>query len=181
MPGKVIDLKGQTFGRLEVLDFIGVTNRNAVWMCRCQCGKVVPREGGQLRAGHQKSCGCWGAKRRPYESHYNNLVYAANRRGVGCSLTFEEFLKFTSETACHYCGAEIVWRPYSDQQTMRHNLDRIVNEKEYSLDNCVVCCYGCNCTRGDRFTYDEFLRLAPVLRSIRDARLALAAQAREEE
>ena len=155
MPGKVIDLKGQTFGRLEVLDFIGVTNRNAVWRCRCQCGKVVPREGGQLRAGHQKSCGCWGAKRRPYESHYNNLVYAANRRGV--------------------------WRPYSDQQTMRHNLDRIVNEKEYSLDNCVVCCYGCNCTRGDRFTYDEFLRLAPVLRSIRDARLALAAQALEEE
>jgi 5-methylcytosine-specific restriction endonuclease McrA len=179
MPGKVINLKGQTFGRLEVLEFIGVANRNATWLCRCQCGKVVPREGGQLRAGHQKSCGCWGAKRRPYESHYNTLIYQASRRDKWCSLTFEEFLKFTKETSCHYCGTAILWKPYSDQKTMRHNLDRIVNEDEYSLDNCVVCCYGCNVTRGDRFTYAEFLRLAPILKSIRDERLALVAKEEE--
>jgi hypothetical protein len=35
MPGKVIDLTGQTFGRLEVLKFVGVRDHNALWQCRC--------------------------------------------------------------------------------------------------------------------------------------------------
>jgi hypothetical protein len=170
MPGKVINLRGQTFGRLEVLDFIGVINRNAVWSCRCECGKIVPREGGQLRAGNQKSCGCWGAKRRPYESHYNTLIYMAKKRGHACTLTYEDFLAFTAVLECHYCGVDILWKKYADQKTNRYNLDRKDNGAGYSLDNCVVCCYSCNSTRGDRFTYAEFLRLAPILRSIRENR-----------
>jgi len=43
----------------EVLKFVGVIDSHAVWLCKCDCGKIVERDGSQMRYGHQKSCGCW--------------------------------------------------------------------------------------------------------------------------
>jgi hypothetical protein len=60
-PGrKIIDLTGQTFGRWEVLRFVGTGCKphEARFLCRCQCGteRIVSGEG--LRKGTSKSCGC---------------------------------------------------------------------------------------------------------------------------
>ena len=170
LPGKVIDLRGKSFERLTVLDFVGIENHNAVWLCLCFCGKTIKRQGGQLRAGHQKSCGCLGAKRRPYESLFNALKYTAKRRAVRCLLAYEDFLTFTRTSKCGYCGDSVLWKPFSDNKTSRHNLDRKNNDLGYTIDNCVVCCYSCNMTKGDRFTHAEFMRIAPILRSIHISR-----------
>lgn len=59
MPAK-IDLTGQRFGRLLILE---LTNKRAasghkVWQCQCSCGKIVYVSSNSLRRGRTKSCGC---------------------------------------------------------------------------------------------------------------------------
>lgn len=60
---KSIDLTGQKFGRLTVVERIGSKNSSALWLCKCNCGnetKVTTRD---LRSGHTHSCGCYGRER----------------------------------------------------------------------------------------------------------------------
>lgn len=61
MGRKPIDLTGQRFGRLVVLEIAGVdSNRNAMWRCQCDCGNVTVVAGRNLRRGDTHSCGCYG-------------------------------------------------------------------------------------------------------------------------
>lgn len=63
---RVIDLTGQRFGRLTVLERAGsykvcgewASTTLAVWRCRCDCGEVVEVLGQNLRRGQTRSCGC---------------------------------------------------------------------------------------------------------------------------
>ena len=54
----MIDLTGQRFGRLTVIERAGTKHGEAVWRCRCDCGNEVVVSGYKLRTGHSKSCGC---------------------------------------------------------------------------------------------------------------------------
>lgn len=58
--GKLIDLKGQRFGKLTVLerDFNHQDKKRAYWNCKCDCGAFISVRGDNLRNGHTKSCGC---------------------------------------------------------------------------------------------------------------------------
>ena len=54
-----IDLKGQKFGRLLVIERKGSNERKrALWLCKCDCGNEKIVIGDLLRNGHVKSCGC---------------------------------------------------------------------------------------------------------------------------
>ena len=59
-----IDMTGQTFGKLKVIAesherYIMTNGKEVVWICKCECGKIVHIRGSQLRNGHHKSCGCF--------------------------------------------------------------------------------------------------------------------------
>ena len=58
--GKLIDLTGKRFGRLTVLGKHAGTKhgQHARWDCICDCGNTTISDGGSLRAGKTKSCGC---------------------------------------------------------------------------------------------------------------------------
>ena len=56
--GKIIDLAGQYFGVLTVIQKADSKNSKAHWLCRCQCGKTTTVRGEHLRNGATKSCGC---------------------------------------------------------------------------------------------------------------------------
>lgn len=57
--GNLIDLTGQRFGRLTVIDRVGKNrHREAVWSCQCDCGNECLVGGYNLRSGHSTSCGC---------------------------------------------------------------------------------------------------------------------------
>ena len=57
--GKRIDLTGQRFGRLVVLDFFDYDhNHKALWKCQCDCGNQKVVRANELRAGKTQSCGC---------------------------------------------------------------------------------------------------------------------------
>lgn len=58
---KVIDMRGQRFGCLLVLDDEPIMqDKAALWHCRCDCGREILARGTSMRKGEKKSCGCNG-------------------------------------------------------------------------------------------------------------------------
>ena len=56
---KVIDMSGQRFGRLTVVKQLGTSpNRQAIWLCKCDCGNETRSTRSNLIEGRMKSCGC---------------------------------------------------------------------------------------------------------------------------
>lgn len=55
----LIDLTGQIFGRLTVINYQGVNDKGIhMWLCRCECGNEKVVRGDALRYGQTRSCGC---------------------------------------------------------------------------------------------------------------------------
>lgn len=54
----VLNLVGQRFGRLAVMELLGVQRQGAVWWCQCDCGSKSKAASQDLRKGTTKSCGC---------------------------------------------------------------------------------------------------------------------------
>lgn len=53
------DLTGKRFGRLKVIKDVGKSkDRNIIWECLCDCGKIKNIKGNNLMQGRTKSCGC---------------------------------------------------------------------------------------------------------------------------
>lgn len=156
----------RTFGRLTVLSKSS-PGRSAAghttgrWLCRCVCGKETTVATGNLTGGQVVSCGCalkGCNSKRPLEWVYNKLVGEGNKRGYTVCLTYEEYFDMSRLTECHYCGATLHWG-----LTGGHNIDRKDNAIGYSKNNCVVCCGVCNKTKGDLFTYEQFVKLGAVI------------------
>lgn len=60
---KLIDLTGQTFGKLTVLYLCSEKRDNErMWHCKCECGNELDVRGKSLRIGETKSCGCIKSK-----------------------------------------------------------------------------------------------------------------------
>lgn len=56
--GKIKDMTNMKFGRLTVVEFVGVKDGVAWWSCKCECGNTVKVRGCSLRTGNTTSCGC---------------------------------------------------------------------------------------------------------------------------
>lgn len=79
--GKSLNLVGKRYGRLVVLEKIGVRKRKTYWKCVCDCGKECEADTSSLNYGMKRSCGCLrrdaaskvkhGDARKGYE--YSNL------------------------------------------------------------------------------------------------------------
>ena len=60
---KLIDLTGEVFGRLTVIERMPAVKttkgQRTRWLCECSCGNEIIVDAYSLRSGHTKSCGCW--------------------------------------------------------------------------------------------------------------------------
>ena len=57
--GKLINLLGQKFGRLTVIERLENNKyNNARWLCECECGTLTSAITSELKNGKVKSCGC---------------------------------------------------------------------------------------------------------------------------
>lgn len=57
---KAINIAGQRFGRLTVIERVESPKAQAQWRCVCDCGKETIVASQSLRCGHTRSCGCYG-------------------------------------------------------------------------------------------------------------------------
>ena len=90
----VIDIIGQKFGKLLVLERDGSLSGHALWKCQCECGQIKTIDGHLLRSGNIKSCGCVKSWKEleiamllneigatyVREYSFNNLVSDSNRK-----------------------------------------------------------------------------------------------------
>lgn len=146
---KLIDLTGQRFGRLVVLERAeNSKNGQARWKCQCDCGNVKIIQGNHLRQGTTKSCGCLEkenlykiahqkthgeTKTRLYQiwsgikQRCNNINSPDYYRYGGRGITIcEEWLKYEP------------FRDWAVNNGYSENLsiDRIDNNKGYNPENC---------------------------------------------
>lgn len=58
--GRKINMIGQKYGHLTVIEELSERNRfgKIVYRCRCDCGNYIDVNGNALRSGNTKSCGC---------------------------------------------------------------------------------------------------------------------------
>lgn len=65
-----IDLTGQKFGRLTVIEYVGKDRtNNTKWRCACDCGKEKVILGKNIRYGKTKSCGCYNREKNTGIKH----------------------------------------------------------------------------------------------------------------
>jgi len=168
MPNKFVNLTGRVFGNLKILYLVSTytaDRHHSVWQCRCKCGIEFTKTASNILRGKNTGCNsCYRAhhKLRPFEALYNVLVKLAKARTT-VSLTYAEFVKFTTINRCHYCDDKVVWKPYSTANG--YKLDRRDNKVGYTMDNCVVCCARCNRSKSDHFSYDEWVLIGNLIRS----------------
>lgn len=138
---KIIDLIGQHFGKLEVVNFAGVNKfQKALWYCKCACGGEKIAIGAALRNGRVTSCGClkgyhthgfsrskicrvhYGMLGRCYSPKYDSYKHYGERGIKVC----EEWHDFT----VFYAWA--ISSGYNETLT----IDRIDVNKDYCSENC---------------------------------------------
>ena len=164
---KKVDLIGQKFGKLLVLEYSGRDKYGkSLWKCRCSCGNEITRATGELRRlreGHCVKCNkshnhlAYGEanRNRVYKSYQNG----AQKRNLSFDLSLEEFTNIT-RLRCYYCGAEPTL--FKNDHTKQNGLyegngiDRLDNTLGYFFTNCVPCCFICNRMKLES-SYDEFL------------------------
>lgn len=157
-----VDLTGQKFNNLTLTTHLGKDNSsNNIYNCICDCGKTIVAQGSDVKTGKIKSCGCLKFKKAQdsvlenpklniQKQLYRDYKYKAeNYRELSFDLSFEKF-KELIELPCTYCGQEGVafhnsTRKITIDYIYRYNgIDRVDNDKGYTLDNSVPCCKFCN-------------------------------------
>lgn len=150
-----VDMQGQRFGRLVVLEYSGCKK----WSCICDCGNnaVVSRK--HLVKGITKSCGCLKTKPLTAERDmYRNYKYQAMLGNYPFDISFEGFLMIIYKK-CFYCGAE---------PSPRNGVDRLDNGNGYVRGNMVPCCGVCNMAKGTKSVSEFILWVMRVANHIVD-------------
>lgn len=71
--GKFIDLTGQRFGRLTVIEKSEKQKNKTMWLCECDCGKQKKVSAENLKIGKTRSCGCYRREVNS-DSHFEDLT-----------------------------------------------------------------------------------------------------------
>jgi hypothetical protein len=166
MSRKAIDLSGQIFGRLEVIerDFEHPRGKglSAYWKCKCTCGGRKSIAAPSLIYGGTQSCGCLRRETsrenqkqqskdrvenpHPERSLLRIYKYAATQRENVWGLTDEKFYELVRQN-CHYCDSSPVfvpWAQYPNFKFTANGIDRVDNKLGYIEGNVVPCCKICN-------------------------------------
>ena len=161
-----IDMAGKKYGHWVVLSRAYSHKGKAHWKCRCICGTVRVVVGQNIRNGMSVSCGCVKPNRLPKGQAAFNELYSeykrnAKKRGLEFSLTEGEFKELTQEN-CIYCGeipAQAIGkcRENCNGVFVYNGVDRLQNDKGYTVSNCVACCGRCNRMKRE-MSYLEFLQ-----------------------
>jgi hypothetical protein len=144
------DKTGQRFGKLVALRRVGNDcHRNAVWECRCDCGRCVEIRSNSLASGRSKSCGCWSGARGKHNRKHGHATKGAE------SSEYRSWLNMLTRCRCpskhnykNYGGRGISvcerWQNsfenfFADmgpKPSPDHTIDRVDPNGNYEKSNC---------------------------------------------
>lgn len=142
----LLDIKGQKFGRLTVIERVHVPNaRNAMWRCLCECGEYSIAAGPNI-GRTTFSCGCWV---RESNSRLNKTHGMTKSSEFGIWAGMKQRCTNPNDfNWSNYGGRGITvcerWRHsfenfYADlgpRPSKKHSLDRIDQNGHYEKSNC---------------------------------------------
>ena len=110
--GKFVDLTGQRFGRLVVINLL--TSKDAKrlkWLCKCDCGNECVVLGHNLVGGHTKSCGCLRKEkaRKITYSFYEDYIIGDDGCGHQFMIDNDDFDRIKER---HWIYSEGYWYTY---------------------------------------------------------------------
>lgn len=80
------------------------------------------------------------------KTRYTKCVNYSKSRQIEFNLTLEEYSALCN-LPCYYCS--------DVKYNSGYGLDRIDNNKGYTIENVIPCCGDCNVTRSDIYTVEE--------------------------
>jgi hypothetical protein len=138
-----IDLTGQRFGCLVVLEDVGRDRHNFVlWLCQCDCGTLSRVISVNLRSGKSRSCGCMYSP--VTHGHTRNGIYSPTYKTWSgmlqrCNNPNNSAFKYYGERGFQVCER---WHTFANfladmgERPPGLTLDRIDNDQGYSPGNC---------------------------------------------
>ena len=157
-----IDIKGQRFGKLVAIEYVGHYKKRTAWLCQCDCGNTIVTTAINLRTGGTKSCGCLNKERIGKLAKQGGLARAETLQKHGKHNTRLYPIWKSMRQRCNnpndryyadYGGRGITvsqeWNEFEnfynwamsngynpDAEFGKCTLDRIDNNKGYSPNNC---------------------------------------------
>lgn len=143
--GRFIDLTGQRFERLVVLERVGFRNHEITWLCQCDCGKRKLIKGGNLRKRLTRSCGCLAKEQTSAMMRTHGMtqtrvyrIWAAMHRRC-YEYKFKQFSDYGGrgiEVCESWHSFENFFADMGNPPSPSHSLDRKDVNGHYHPDNC---------------------------------------------
>lgn len=146
---KKLNLIGQKFYKLTVINFAYVKNGHSYWKCKCECGNFTIVMGNNLKTGSTKACGCFpkgikkhgmcytnfykkwaGINSRCYNKKTQNYKNYGGRGITVCDRWKNSFENFRDDM---YLSYKEHLKKFDIKNTQ---IDRINNDGNYELINC---------------------------------------------
>jgi len=144
---KFIDLNGQKFGRLTIIQKVGSNKRgNALWLCKCECGneKEIIIRSIDLRNNRTQSCGCLQIERSTKHGRYIETVESQTYNSWHNMI--QRCINSNSRNYHYYGGRGIKvckrWMKFENfledmgEVPEGYQIDRIDNDGNYCKENC---------------------------------------------
>lgn len=171
-------LVGKKFGKLFVLQRIGQDARYVSnYICKCDCGRDKKYRGHYLLYGKVKSCGC--ERKRKDKDCSLDILWAtyrknAKKRNIVFDLPRDYFNDMVKKT-CFYCKSSGSNRTsqkrskiFGNKFFIHNGIDRVDNEKGYTLENIVPCCKDCNLMKREMSIADWIYHMENVLQNFKN-------------
>ena len=146
---KAKEIVGETFGMLTVLELSSEKTKsgNFLYICKCDCGKVLTIPKSNLYRSENPSCGCYGHKlaserMSKYQNRGNkkmyNVWFSMKDR---CNNTKNKNYKNYGERGIKVCDRWLesfdnFYEDMGERPSSKHQLDRIDNNGNYEPSNC---------------------------------------------
>lgn len=141
---------GNRYGRLLVIGDVHSPDKQARWLCKCDCGNEIIVRGGSLRSGHTKSCGCLAKQmvsgRNSARQGEQRPRYTGSARcgeGIVKQLEFHEHIRKRDSYTCRECNKtqDMELKEIGVRLSVHHKDENHFNNTD---ENAVTLCAKCH-------------------------------------